>query len=1100
MASNVTEEVKTLHNKMILNIGFEIFGGTLEVVKELFRNKPLNSADMSRITNIPSLFKRLRDYETIDYGDYQKFVSTIKFIHPRVCLMVQEYSEKIKTLQGNLDDQGPSPGRQPKTEDQSQQQSTETNSYTGEPVSGHLSREVASSYDVHHNVESPHMRSEVHSGNPHMRSEVHSGKPHMRSEVHSGNPHMSTVTHSSDSIVQVQSSIPSQEQINLERGQLEAMEYGEKTTSPKIALPEKNTDSRGCQTGDRIPNTQTITAGASGPEIKHFSGEAVGKMASAYLQGSNTEVTTVAVSQTQGGATGIMVPANPQEGTTMVQVQKQKIGKVNLSFSGEASVIGDNATITINRTDDEAKALMTGLMSELKQTRDGQYVDQRVPPKKSQKTSGTQTSGDLAAKNVTIANASHAKKIHSDLEPMIETTKANIREGKEKKFYHTKGFRDAKDKLQKNRVVVIKGNTGDGKTAIAVQLLHWLSQEQGAGQPLQLPNIEKLDLLTPNLKLITFIDDIFGEKDVCKKDVQEWNRRVSNVKTLFLGEQTETNFLLITVRNEVFNSLEKRSMGTIFTKDNLIDLSSDTYKAEEEKKRLLELYKPENFSWTDKEKTQILTYAPNIGFPQCCQLFYNSEELQKERVRFFAKPFHFLNEALTRLQECSALLFLFLNDSMISVKDLDQNSQNVNQKLLEEAFEINLIDGESDSTKLTWRKKIGFVKESLEKLVGVLVVKEKHLSGEDVYRFNHDSIYVAVALLYGKVTPIGFIQNCPSKSLSYLTTSKTATNMIVIASNHYTEMCERLLREFECKKNQYGTSIGSLDVWNDPVFVKSFVGLLNDRRVDKLDVLNKASYWGAEECALYLLCEGVEPDEETVIGVVEGGSVKVLRKLLEYDVIPTARDKDNNNVLHEACVYEREEMVTLLCDTYPHLVHDTDMLGRTPLYDVALTGNCSMFQTMERCVLNSLYRVDDQQHKCESVNGRVVHRNCVCAQYMAQLVDDDGRTVLHVSCMLGKRELCLYLCRSYPALTTAVDKYGWHCLHYLARFTSDVDLFTECESHVKQYLESTGRKYDITTILDKKGSSVLEKAKETAKNLGTENNPLLDHLIKVFGK
>ncbi|OWF47595.1 uncharacterized protein LOC110454167 [Mizuhopecten yessoensis] len=833
-------------------------------------------------------------------------------------------------------------------------------------------------------------------------------------------------------------------------------------------------------------------------------------------------------------------------------MEKEKIGIGNYTkIISNLRQINQKLATYVEKKEKEIKAIINGGPSPAKQPRSGDQDQQ-------------QSTGDLAAKNVTTANTSHDKKIHPDLEPMIETIKAKIRKEKEKKFHPTKGFCDAKDKLQKNRVVIIKGNTGDGKTAIAVQLLHWLSQEQEAGQPLQLHNIEKLDLLAPNLKLITFIDDIFGEKDVCKKDVQEWNKRISDVKTLFIDEQTETNFLLITVRNEVFYYLEKRSFGTIFSKDNLIDLSSDTYKVEEEKKRLLELYKPEHFSWSEEEKNQILTYAPNIGFPQCCQLFYNSKKLQKERVRFFENPFHFLNEALSKLQECSALLFLFLNNGRISVKDLDPNSQKVNQKLLEEAFDINLIDGENGSTNLTYKKKIGFVKESLEKLFGFLVVKEKCWFGEDVYRFNHDSIYVAVALLYGKATPIGYIQNCPSKSLSFLTTSETASNMIVLSSDHYTEMCERLLREFECKENRYDTCIGSLHVWNDFVFVKRFVGLLNDRKYDKLNVLNKACffgaeecvlyllskgvkpdndtalslvssrYWnasnrqvcllrkiavylndetklavlneacssGAEECALYLLCEGVEPDEETVFSVVKGESVKVLRNLLQYNVTRTARYTNNYNVLHMACRYEREEMVTLLCDTYPHLVHDTDDDGQTPLFVVAGKGNCSILQTVERFVLNSLYRVEDQQHRCESVDGRVVHRNCVCAQYMAKLVDVDGKTVLHVSCVCGNREVCLYLCHSYPALTTAVSKDNRHCLHNIARsYRSDVDWFTECEIHVKQYLESTGRNYDITTILDNDGKSVLDEAKERAKERGTKNNPLLlDHLIKVFGK
>ncbi|XP_021354091.1 uncharacterized protein LOC110450736 [Mizuhopecten yessoensis] len=514
----------------------------------------------------------------------------------------------------------------------------------------------------------------------------------------------------------------------------------------------------------------------------------------------------------------------------------------------------------------------------------------------------------------------YSTEIHPDLEPMIGTAKARIKKEKEeKKFYPTKGFCDAKDKLQKNRVVVIKGNTGDGKTAIAVQLLHWLSEEQQAGQPLQIHKIEDLRLLAPKLKLITYIDDIFGEKNVSKTDVQEWNKRISDVETLFVDKQTQTNFLIVTIRNEVFNSLQKRSPGTILIKDNIIDLSSHTYQFAEEKKELLELYKPKHFSWTDQEKKQISTYAPNIGFPQCCQLFYNSEELQKERVRFFENPFYFLNEALSRLQECSALLYLFLNGGMIRVNDLDPNSKKVDEKLLEEAFEINLIDGEDYRTKLTYKKKVGFVKETLEKLLGFLVVKEthfrfyvdfvakeKHWSVEDVYRFNHDSIYVAVAFLYGKVTPIGYIQNCPSKSLSYLTTSETTANMIVISSDHYTEMCERLLREFEsCSRS-------------------------------------------AEECALYLLCEGVEPDEDTVMCVVEGRSEEVLRKLLQYDVTPIARDFDSNNVLHWACVYERDEMVTLLCDTYPHLVHDTNMSGFTPIHAAAFGGKCSVFQIVER--------------------------------------------------------------------------------------------------------------------------------------------------------
>ncbi|XP_021339581.1 uncharacterized protein LOC110440766, partial [Mizuhopecten yessoensis] len=266
-------------------------------------------------------------------------------------------------------------------------------------------------------------------------------------------------------------------------------------------------------------------------------------------------------------------------------------------------------------------------------------------------------------------------------------------------------------------------------------------------------------------------------------------------------------------------------------------------------------------------------------------------------------------------------------------------------------------------------------------------------------------------------------------------------------------MYKRLVREFESvspdqkrywfysKYSQYH-SITSLDVWTDIPFLQGFIRWLSGQNDDKnlcheikLALLNGACSSGSEECALFLLSKGVTPDEETPFYVVERGSVSVSRKLLEYDVTQTARlymtrsphyiGLDSNiTVLHEACLFEREEMVTMLCNTYPHLVHDTDDWGHSTLHFVARTGNCDIFKTAERVVLESLYRVEDEQHKCETVEGRVVHRNCVCAPYVCQLVTKHtGQTVLHYSCRRGHMEVCKYLCESYPALTTAVDKY-----------------------------------------------------------------------------
>ncbi|XP_069102209.1 LOW QUALITY PROTEIN: uncharacterized protein [Argopecten irradians] len=747
--------------------------------------------------------------------------------------------------------------------------------------------------------------------------------------------------------------------------------------------------------------------------------------------------------------------------------------------------------------------------------------------------------------------------IHPDLKPMIETTMNRIRTEKEKKFLGTKAFHDAQDKLRMNRVLVIKGNTGDGKTSTAFQLLRWLTKEQQCRKPLQLHEIKKLDLLAPNSNLVCIIDDIFGQKDISKSDEGEWNKRLKDVETLFVDKQNQTNILLITIRNEIFNALTEQSLGTVFTEENIVDLSSDTYKIKEEKQELLAMYTPKNVSWTEKEMTKILGCKLNIGFPQCCHLFCKSVELQKRRTDFFENPIKFFIDALSKLPECSAILFLFLNNGEIKVNDLDPNGDKVNKKLLEQAFRIKLVQCE-DRTKREYEEKLDFVRESLDKLLGFLVRKEKVWS-EEVYRFDHDSIYLTVALLYGKKTPVGYIKHCPRKALSYLTTVETSTDMVVISPGHYNDLCERLLPEFESLE-WYDTLIVSLDVWKVPVFVEILDKYLNEKKVNKVNILNKAclsgldklalyllkngvkpakhTHWwglitrgrvfgegdlemlkeivvylndeikqkllskacesGSSECVMYLLSVGAKPDKDKMLRVVWGGSMDLYNPLKQYDVTPTWRDEDGSNVLHLACVNGIESILAVLCQDYPHLVHGTDDEGQTPLHVATRRGNCSMFQTVEKTVLKCLCKVEDEQHDVESRKLFGIHRDCVCSQYMCQLVDGEGRTVLHRSC--GHKDLCVYLCRSYPAMTACRDSDGRHCLHYIARCTTDVDMFIECESCVRKHMETLKQKYDIKTILDGRGRSVLDHAKELYMAMGTVNNALYDHLLGVFSE
>ncbi|XP_069109534.1 uncharacterized protein [Argopecten irradians] len=521
----------------------------------------------------------------------------------------------------------------------------------------------------------------------------------------------------------------------------------------------------------------------------------------------------------------------------------------------------------------------------------------------------------VRAKQESIArDIEEMKEIPPELKPMIETTINRIRTEKEKPFLETTAFHDAQAKLRMNRVLVIKGNTGDGKTSAAFQLLHSLTEEQQSRKPLQLHKIKKLDLLAPNSNLVCIIDDIFGQKDISKSDEGEWNKRLKHVETLFVDKQNQTNILLITIRNEIFNALTEQSLETVFTEENIVDLSSDKYQIKEEKQQLLAIYTPKIFSWDEKEITKILGCKLHIGFPQCCHLFCKSVELQKMRTDFFENPIKFFIDALSKLPECSAILFLFLNDGKIKVNDLDPNGDKVNKTLLEQAFGIKLVQCQ-DRTKREYVEKVDFVRESLDKLLGFLVRKVKYRSGEEVYRFDHDSIYVTVALLYGKKTPVGYIKHCPRKALSYLTTVKTSTDMVVISPGHYNDLCERLLPEFESvKRYDYDTVIGSLDVWKDPVFVEMFDKYLNEKKANKVDILNKACLSGSVQLALYLLKNGVKPDEDTdwwrLITRGRGfgeGDLDILKEIVVY-----LNDEMKQKLLNKACESGSSECVMYL--------------------------------------------------------------------------------------------------------------------------------------------------------------------------------------------
>ncbi|XP_033747771.1 uncharacterized protein LOC117332830 [Pecten maximus] len=539
-----------------------------------------------------------------------------------------------------------------------------------------------------------------------------------------------------------------------------------------------------------------------------------------------------------------------------------------------------------------------------------------------------------------------------NVDAMIETTKVTvIDQMSRQEVISTHALENAKKMVKKNGIVLIKGASGDGKTVMCYQLLKWLMDGEDKDSrlskvPLQLYSMTKWDkIVKPKLQLALFIDDVKGEI------VEELKKRKRSIQSGCRGKlDNESNCLILNVRHDVFKRTQLSSCE-LFNEENTIDLRGQHCLNTTEKQRILKLYVPKINTLSGEKKAEIVTHAPNIGFPLCCRLFRDKQSLQEEGVNFFKHPVLFIENVIEKLPKeyFYALLFLFLNEGRFKIRNLDPSSEHLDKEKLDIAFY---------ESQLHHKDKIRSLRRSFDELLGSLVAITAD-NDDSFYEFCHYSVQETVAILYGKETENGFIGNCPRKFLHLISTSKSTPNRIVISANNE-RMYERLVREFESSSDSsISDYIVSLDVWTDLKFLQGFKEWLRDQNVENHKInnalLNGACSAATEECAFYLLSQGVTPDHVTPYCVVEGGSVQLLEKLLTYGAIPKARaDKSRSshytkdiNVLHEACLFEREEMVTMLCDTYPDLVNETDYYGHSTLHLVAMTGNCGIFQRVE---------------------------------------------------------------------------------------------------------------------------------------------------------
>ncbi|XP_062590628.1 uncharacterized protein LOC134252223 [Saccostrea cucullata] len=199
---------------------------------------------------------------------------------------------------------------------------------------------------------------------------------------------------------------------------------------------------------------------------------------------------------------------------------------------------------------------------------------------------------------------------------------------------------------------------------------------------------------------------------------------------------------------------------------------------------------------------------------------------------------------------------------------------------------------------------------------------------------------------------------------------------------------------------------------------------------------------------------------------VWGGNIDLAKFLLEKGLDINSTRSDGKTVLHLCCLNDKIDMCKFLVNTYPFLLDVIDDSGENVLHDSAFGGNIEMLKfLLDKCLdINStrsdgktvlhLCCLNDKIDMCKYLvntypflldftdnDGNNALHEAVCggnidlAKFLLEKGLDikssihSGKSVLHLSCLNSKMDMCKYIVNTYPFLLDVIDDNGENVLH-----------------------------------------------------------------------
>ena len=307
-------------------------------------------------------------------------------------------------------------------------------------------------------------------------------------------------------------------------------------------------------------------------------------------------------------------------------------------------------------------------------------------------------------------------------------------------FVSTEAYRKSARALSTRGFVILLGEPGSGKSVIA-KLLALSAADEWELQPIKLHKPDDLErLFNPDDPgQFLWIDDAFGATQFDLIRVQEWNQRLSLLKSAINHDRT---CVVFTSRDYIFNAAKD------YLKERHFELFNDnqiTIKVEEltEYERQMILYnhlkcgkQSQNFCKTVKpwlvEAAATRRFLPEIARRFANPIFTEDMKLTKSNVtRFFENPVTWLEGTLSNFApaEKAALALVFIAGGRLPIPIPEEDKNTLR-------------------TIATMDSTIGAVKASLNALNNALIRSIRE-DGREYWCFQHPTIRDAFASLVG---------------------------------------------------------------------------------------------------------------------------------------------------------------------------------------------------------------------------------------------------------------------------------------------------------------------------------------------------------------